>query len=61
MYDRGLTHYTPRWLKAIGIMAIALLFVGLHLIGMSLLGQVSGGHGDHLPPPSATEHGRQLL
>ena len=60
MNDRGLTHYTPRWVKAIGIMAIALLllFVGLHLIGMRLLGQVSGGHGDRLPPPGATEHGR---
>jgi hypothetical protein len=59
MYDRGLTHHTPRWVKAIGIMAIALLlFVGLHLIGMSLLGQASGGHGEHTPPPSATEHTR---
>jgi hypothetical protein len=58
MYDRGSTHHTPRWVKAIGIMAIALLLllVGLHLIGMSLLSQLSDGHGEHAPPPSAAEH-----
>ncbi len=61
MHDRGSTDHTPRWVKVFGIMTIALLllFVGLHLIGMSLLGHVSGGHGDHAPLSSATEHDQQ--
>jgi hypothetical protein len=61
MRGDGSTHRTPPWVKLIGIMIIALLllFVGLHRIGMSLLGHVSGGDGDHVPPPSATEHGMQ--
>jgi hypothetical protein len=49
----------PRWVKAMLMaMALLLLFVGLHLIGITLLGQASGGHGEHTPPPSATEHTR---
>ena len=45
--------------KTTGIIVIALLplFGSLHLIGMSLLGHASGGHGGHVPPSSATEHG----
>jgi hypothetical protein len=59
MYDRGSTHHMPRWVKAMLMaMALLLLFVGLHLIGITLLGQASGGHGEHTPPPSATEHTR---
>jgi hypothetical protein len=61
MHGHGSTHRTPPWVKVTGMMVIALLllFVGLHLIGMGLLGHLSGGHGDHAPPLSATEHGMQ--
>jgi hypothetical protein len=57
MHERRPTDRTPRWVKAIGIVALALLlFVGMHLIGGSLLGHALGGHGDHAPPSSAAEH-----
>jgi hypothetical protein len=61
MRGTGSTHRRPRWVKLTGIMVITLplLFVGLHLIGISLPGHVSGGRGDHAPPPRATERGMQ--
>lgn len=60
-HGHGSTHSTPRWVKVFGITVIVLLllFVGLHVIGRSLLGHAFGGHGDHVPPSSATEHGLQ--
>ena len=61
MCDRESTQSTPRWVMAIGIMAIVLLllFGSLHLFGRSVLGRALGGHGDHAPPFSVTEHGPQ--
>jgi hypothetical protein len=61
MHERGPPDHTPRWVKVIGIMAVALLlvFVGLHVVGTSLLGYVLGGHGNHAPPSGATEPGMQ--
>ena len=58
MHGHASTHSTPRWVKVFGIAIIALLvvFVGVHLIGRNPLGHMFGGHGDHTPPPSATEH-----
>jgi len=41
------------------VIALLLLFGSLHLIGRSLLGHALGGHSDHAPPSSATEHGMQ--
>jgi hypothetical protein len=61
MQERGPTDRTPRWVKVIGIMALALLpvFVGLHVVGASLLGHALGGHGNHAPPSGAAEPGMQ--
>ncbi len=57
----GSTYSTPRWVKMFGVTAIVLLllFIGQHLIGGSFLGHMSGGHGDHAPRSTATEHGAQ--
>jgi hypothetical protein len=38
------------------VIALLLLFGSLHLIGRSLLGHALGGHGNQVPPSSATEH-----
>jgi hypothetical protein len=60
MQERGPTDRTPRWVRAIGIVALALLlFVGIHLIGRSLLGHALGGPGNQMPPSNATERGMQ--
>jgi hypothetical protein len=61
MHDRELTRSTPRWVRITGIIVIAivLLFASLHLVGRRLLGSAFGGHGDHAPHASATEHDPQ--
>jgi hypothetical protein len=51
--DRESPPSTPRWVKALGIIAIVLIlaFVGLHLSGNAPI---------HMPGSSATEHGLQV-